>query len=102
MEWSYAHLKVRPENVTLEAVGPNKAVWTITVMEGTKTTAIWDLRETPSYSPLIEGFYNLQIYDQRGKDTLPKPGWLLPDKKMRIALYKTEGENHVGEYIARK
>lgn len=72
------------------------------MMEGTMTSATWDLRATPSYSPLVEEHYTLQIYDQRGQDSLPKPGWLLPDNKMRIALYKTEGNNHVGEKIARK
>jgi hypothetical protein len=54
-------------------------------------------RETSSYSSLIEGFYTLRIHDQRGQDTLPKPGWLLSDSKMKIVLYKTEGSNHAGE-----
>lgn len=100
MEWSYTHLKVRPENITIEAVGPNKGIWSVTVVEGSKTTATWDLRETPSYSPLIEGQYTLYLYDQRGRETKPKPGWLLPDDKMKISLYKTVENNHVGEYIA--
>ncbi|KAL9544318.1 hypothetical protein MBANPS3_007694 [Mucor bainieri] len=103
LKWTYANLKVRPEKITIEAVGPNKATWTVSVMEGTMTSATWDLRATPSYSPLIEGYYTLQVHDQRGQDSLPKPGWLLPDSKMKIALYKTtEGNNHVGEKIARK
>ncbi|GAN04856.1 hypothetical protein MAM1_0075c04321 [Mucor ambiguus] len=103
LKWTYANLKVRPERITIEAVGPNKATWTVSVMEGTMTSATWDLRATPSYSPLIEGYYTLQVHDQRGHDSLPKPGWLLPDSKMKIALYKTtEGNNHVGEKIARK
>lgn len=101
LEWTYTHLKVRPKTLTIEAIGPNKATWTITTMEGHKTTATWDLRETPSYSPLIEGYYAIHVYDQRGFDTLPKPGWLLPDDKLKIALYKTE-MNHIGQKIARK
>ncbi|OAD02140.1 hypothetical protein MUCCIDRAFT_82524 [Mucor lusitanicus CBS 277.49] len=101
LRWTYANLKVRPEKITIEAVGPNKATWTVSVLEGTMTSATWDLRATPSYSPLIEGYYTLQVHDQRGQDSLPKPGWLLPDSKMKIALYKTtEGNNHVGEKIA--
>lgn len=51
-----------------------------------QTTATWDLRETPSYSLLIEGYYTLHVQDQRGQDTSPRPGWLLPDSQMKIAL----------------
>ena len=102
MEWNYVNLKVRPENLTLEAIGPNKAAWSITTVEGTATKATWDLRATPSYSPLIEGYYTIHLHDQRGPGTLPKPGWLLPDKSLKIALYKADGNNHVGEFIARK
>ncbi|KAI8647741.1 hypothetical protein BD408DRAFT_309 [Parasitella parasitica] len=100
LKWTYTNLKVRPERLTIEAIGPNKATWTVSVMEGTVTSATWDLRATPSYSPFIEGYYTLQVHDQRGSGSLPKPGWLLPDNKMRIALYKTEGNNHAGEKIA--
>ncbi|CEP10105.1 hypothetical protein [Parasitella parasitica] len=100
LRWTYTNLKVRPERLTIEAVGPNKATWAVSVMEGTVTSATWDLRATPSYTPLIEGYYTLQVHDQRGPDSLPKPGWLLPDNKMRVALYKTENNNHVGEKIA--
>ncbi|OBZ85043.1 hypothetical protein A0J61_06901 [Choanephora cucurbitarum] len=96
MEWFYTQLQVRPQNVTIEAVGPNKSTWTISVIDGLLTTATWDLRSTPSYSPLLEGFYTLNIHDQRGPTSPPKPGWLIPNDKMKIALYKTEG-NHVGE-----
>lgn len=103
LKWTYANLKVRPERITIEAIGPNKATWTVSVMEGTMTSATWDLRATPSYSPLIEGYYTLQVHDQRGQGSQPKPGWLLPDSKMKIALYKTtEGNNHIGEKIARE
>ncbi|KAI8084278.1 uncharacterized protein B0P05DRAFT_585570 [Gilbertella persicaria] len=99
MEWSYTQLKVRPDKLTIEAVGPNKATWTISVIDGTLTTATWDLRSTPSYSPLIEGFYTLNVHDQRGPASPPKPGWLIANDKMKVALYKTEG-NHVGEKYA--
>lgn len=101
LEWAYTQLKVRPEKLTIEAIGPNKATWAITTMEGWETTATWDLRATPSYSPLIEGYYTIQLYDQRGFSNTPKPGWLTSDNKMKIALYKTE-INHVGQKIARK
>jgi hypothetical protein len=74
MEWAYANLKVRSKKLTVEAVGPNKVTWAVDVMEGTEKTTTWDLRETPSYSPLIEGHYTLHVHDQRGQDTLPKPG----------------------------
>ncbi|KAI8885776.1 hypothetical protein K501DRAFT_179016, partial [Backusella circina FSU 941] len=97
-EWGYNNLKIRPKKITIEAMGPNKAIYSVAELEGTKTTAIWHLRETPSYSPLVEGHYTILFHDQRGRDTLPKPGWLLPDDKMKIALYRTEGR-HVGQDI---
>lgn len=100
-EWSYNNLKIRPKKITIEAVGPNKAVYSVAEIEGTKTTAVWYLRETPSYTPLVDGHYTILFHDQRGRDTLPKPGWLLPDDKMKIALYRTEGR-HVGQDIKRK
>ncbi|KAI8974990.1 hypothetical protein BDB01DRAFT_805618 [Pilobolus umbonatus] len=101
MEWAYANLKVRPRKLTINAVGPNKATWSIAVIEGTETSATWNLRETPSYSPLIEGFYTIQVHDQRGPNEAAKPGWLYTNSQLQVALYKTEGD-HIGEVIKRK
>ncbi|KAI7897573.1 uncharacterized protein BX663DRAFT_444858 [Cokeromyces recurvatus] len=87
-KWTYSYLLVQPVSLTLNAVGPNSVTYPITVMEGAATSAVWNLgnASTPS-APLMNGFYKIQLYDQRGVSAGYVPGWLSPCTTLSVGLY---------------
>jgi hypothetical protein len=88
--WSFTDLLVKPQNLTLAAVGPNKVTYTITAMEGAATSAVWHISDVPAASPLMMGDYQVQLYDQRGPTAAAQPGWLSPVTRLTIAFYSAE------------
>ncbi|KAI8369489.1 uncharacterized protein BYT42DRAFT_503174, partial [Radiomyces spectabilis] len=88
--WSYTNLLVRPINITLAAVGPQKVTYTVVTTDGMATSAVWHIKDVPSASPLINGMYQIQLYDQRGPTAAAEPGWLQPYKGLTIAFYQPE------------
>jgi hypothetical protein len=88
--WQFSDLKVQPANLTLAAVGPNKITYTITALPGAATSAVWQVKDVPSASPLMMGMYQIQLYDQRGVSAIPQPGWLAPVTRLSIAFYSPE------------
>lgn len=88
--WGFTDLLVRPSNLTLAAVGPNKVTYTITALAGGATSAVWQVKDVPSASPLMMGMYQIQLYDQRGISAPPQPGWLSPATRLSIAFYSPE------------
>ncbi|CAO3663190.1 unnamed protein product [Rhizopus stolonifer] len=88
--WSFTNLLVRPTNLTLAAVAPNKVTYTITSLDGTATSATWGLSNVPAASPLMMGMYQVQLYDQRGISASSSPGWLAPVTTLTIAFYSAE------------
>ncbi|KAG1442480.1 hypothetical protein G6F56_011047 [Rhizopus delemar] len=88
--WSFTNLLVRPTNLTLAAVAPNKVTYTITSLDGTATSATWGLSNVPAASPLMMGMYQVQLYDQRGISASYSPGWLAPVTTLTIAFYSAE------------
>ncbi|KAI8882196.1 hypothetical protein K501DRAFT_273921 [Backusella circina FSU 941] len=88
--WSFTNLLVRPANLTLAAVAPNKVTYTITQMNGMKTSAIWHISDVPAATPLMMGAYQIQLCDQRGPSAIPQPGWLTPVTRLSIAFYSAE------------
>ncbi|KAI8989519.1 hypothetical protein BDB01DRAFT_718628 [Pilobolus umbonatus] len=88
--WEFTNMRVRPEMLTLAAVGPNKITYTIATLAGVATSAVWQVKDVPSASPLMMGFYQIQLYDQRGPDAPYQPGWLSPVSRLNIAFYQPE------------
>ncbi|KAI8884805.1 hypothetical protein K501DRAFT_284638 [Backusella circina FSU 941] len=88
--WSFTDLLVRPQNLTLAAVGPNSVTYTISAMEGAATSAVWHISDVPAASPLMMGDYQVQLYDQRGPTAAGQPGWLSPVTRLTIAFYSAE------------
>lgn len=88
--WSFESVLVHPVSLTLAAVGPNSATYTITVMEGGATSAEWHLSNVPTGTPLMNGYYEVQLYDQRGVSAAAQPGWLSPQTSLSIAFYSEE------------
>ncbi|ORY98163.1 hypothetical protein BCR43DRAFT_563455 [Syncephalastrum racemosum] len=88
--WSFESVLVHPVSLTLAAVGPNSATYTITVMEGGATSAEWHLSDIPTGTPLMNGYYEVQLYDQRGISASEQPGWLSPQTSLSIAFYSEE------------
>lgn len=88
--WQFTDLLVQPANLTLAAVGPNKVTYTITALPGLATSAVWQVKNVPSASPLMMGMYQIQLYDQRGISAAPQPGWLSPVTRLSIAFYSPE------------
>ncbi|KAI9250043.1 hypothetical protein BY458DRAFT_525046 [Sporodiniella umbellata] len=88
--WSFTNLLVRPTNLTLAAVGPNKVTYTITALNGAATSATWALSNVPAATPLMMGMYQVQLYDQRGISAPYAPGWLSPVTSLTIAFYSAE------------
>ncbi|KAI8647740.1 hypothetical protein BD408DRAFT_322 [Parasitella parasitica] len=89
-KWGYTALRVRPVNLTLNAVGPNSATVDITAMDGSATEAIWNLGLVPTDTPLMNGYYKIQLYDQRGVSVDYSPGWMVPCTSLSIALYSPD------------
>ncbi|KAI8142488.1 hypothetical protein BJV82DRAFT_657715 [Fennellomyces sp. T-0311] len=87
--WEFKDLKIRPINMTLAAVGPNSVTYTISVMDGGQTGAVWHLSKVPAHTQLMNGYYGIQLYDQRGISAYHQPGWLSPQTQLTIALYTT-------------
>ncbi|KAI9475597.1 MAG: hypothetical protein EXX96DRAFT_573903 [Benjaminiella poitrasii] len=86
--WQYTYLRVRPISLTLDAVGPNSVTYTVSAMDGNATEVIWNLGSVPTQpAPLMNGYYRLQLYDQRGISASYSPGWMMPCTTMSIALY---------------
>lgn len=83
-------LKVQPANLTVALVDPQKQTFTAAVVQGTATSAHWDLAAIPSNTPLMMGYYTVWVYDQRGPKAFPSPGWLMPDSRLVVAMYSTE------------
>jgi hypothetical protein len=88
--WSFTDLLVQPANLTLAAVAPNKVTYTITAMPGPATSAVWQIKDVPTASPLMMGMYQIQLYDQRGVSAAGQPGWLSPNTRLSIAFYSPE------------
>lgn len=50
-------------------------------------TSKWDAQKN---GPLmIDTVYNLGIWDQRGKDATPEPGYMMPNQDLRFTLYQS-------------
>ncbi|KAI8078820.1 uncharacterized protein BX664DRAFT_342780 [Halteromyces radiatus] len=85
--WSYTNLLVRPANLTLAAVGPQSVTYTIAALAGDATSYVWQLNSVVPKTPLMNGYYQIQLYDQRGPSAVPSPGWLMPQSRLTIAFY---------------
>ncbi|KAG2225108.1 hypothetical protein INT45_011791, partial [Circinella minor] len=88
--WGYSSLRVRPANLTLAAVGPQSATYTIAQLDGGATSAVWHLSDVPAATPLFNGMYQIQLYDQRGASAPAQPGYLAPASRLTIAFYNPE------------
>ncbi|KAI7863520.1 hypothetical protein BDF14DRAFT_1745401 [Spinellus fusiger] len=88
--WGYTMLMVRPVSITLAAVGPQSATLPIATVDGGVTSVVWNLGNVSPATPLMNGFYKIQIYDQRGISAIPQPGWLQPCTTLTIAMYSPE------------
>lgn len=88
--WEFQSLLVRPVNLTLAAVGPRSATYTISQMDGGATSAVWHISDVPPSQPLMNGLYQIQLYDQRGPSAFPSPGYLAPATRLTIAFYSPE------------
>ncbi|ORZ23084.1 hypothetical protein BCR42DRAFT_403940 [Absidia repens] len=88
--WSFSNLLVRPSNLTLAAVGPQSATYIIAAMNGDATSYVWQLNSVVPKTPLMNGYYQIQLYDQRGPTAVPSPGWLMPQSRLTIAFYTPE------------
>jgi hypothetical protein len=88
--WSYSNLLVRPANLTLAAVGPQSATYIIAALNGDATSYVWQLNSVVPKTPLMNGYYQIQLYDQRGPTAIPSPGWLMPQSRLTIAFYTPE------------
>ncbi|KAI9469685.1 MAG: hypothetical protein EXX96DRAFT_587088 [Benjaminiella poitrasii] len=88
--WTYTDLLVAPVNLTLAAVAPNKVTYTISALSGLATSAVWQIKDVPTASPLMMGMYQVQLYDQRGVSANIQPGWLAPNTRLTIAFYSPE------------
>ncbi|ORZ23559.1 hypothetical protein BCR42DRAFT_405022 [Absidia repens] len=88
--WSFTNLLVRPANLTLAAVGPQSATYIIAALNGDATSYVWQLNSVVPKTPLMNGYYQIQLYDQRGPTALPSPGWLMPQSRLTIAFYTPE------------
>ncbi|KAI8875871.1 hypothetical protein K501DRAFT_201714 [Backusella circina FSU 941] len=86
-KWQYTGLRVRPVNVTLNAVGPNSVTYNITTVDGVTSEATWNLGSVPTNEPLPNGYYGIELYDQRGLSADIQPGWMEPCTTLTIALY---------------
>lgn len=89
-QWGYTALRVRPVNLTLNAVGPNSVTVDITAMDGSATEAVWNLGSVPTDTPLMNGYYKIQLFDQRGVSVDYSPGWMSPCTTLSIALYSPD------------
>ncbi|KAI9302748.1 hypothetical protein BJ944DRAFT_269437 [Cunninghamella echinulata] len=94
--WTYTNLLVRPANLTLAAVGPQSATYTIASLNGDATSYVWQLNTFLPTSPLMNGYYQIQLYDQRGPTAPPSPGWLLANSRLTIAFYSPESYQSIG------
>jgi hypothetical protein len=88
--WSYSNLLVRPANLTLAAVGPQSATFIIAALNGDATSYVWQLNSVVPKTPLMNGYYQIQLYDQRGPTAVPSPGWMMPQSRLTIAFYTPE------------
>jgi hypothetical protein len=88
--WQFTDLLVRPQSLTLAAVGPNSVTYTISALPGDATSAVWQIKNVPAASPLMMGMYQVQLYDQRGPTAVVQPGWLMPVTRLTIAFYSAE------------
>ncbi|KAL9540542.1 hypothetical protein PS6_010714 [Mucor atramentarius] len=89
-KWGYTALRVRPVNLTLNAVGPNSVTVDIAALNGSATEAVWNLGSIPTDTPLMNGYYKIQLYDQRGVSVDYSPGWMVPCTTLSIALYSPD------------
>lgn len=89
-KWGYTALRVRPVNLTLNAVGPNSVTVDIAALNGSATEAVWNLGSVPTDTPLMNGYYKIQLYDQRGVSVDYSPGWMVPCTTLSVALYSPE------------
>ncbi|KAI8979539.1 hypothetical protein BDF20DRAFT_819080 [Mycotypha africana] len=89
-KWGYTALRVRPVNLTLDAVGPNSVTYTIANLNGSATEATWNLASVPTETPLMMGYYKVQLYDQRGLSVNYSPGWMIPCTTLSIGLYSVD------------
>lgn len=88
--WSFTSLMVRPQNLTLAVVGPQSATYTVSQMDGLATSAVWHISDVPQATPLMNGMYQVQLYDQRGVSAIPQPGYMAPATRLTIAFYNPE------------
>ncbi|KAI9311568.1 hypothetical protein BX666DRAFT_1881693 [Dichotomocladium elegans] len=88
--WEYESVLIKPINLTLAAVGPNSVTYTITTLAGGAVSATWNIANVPQNSPLMHGYYAIQLYDQRGLSASESPGWLSPQTSLTIAFYSGE------------
>lgn len=90
-KWQYTAIRVRPVNVTLNAVAPNSVTYPISVLDGATSEATWHFSNVPTASPpLMNGYYKIQLYDQRGVKADYSPGWMVPCTTLSIALYSPD------------
>ncbi|OZJ04375.1 hypothetical protein BZG36_03198 [Bifiguratus adelaidae] len=88
--WTYTDLLVQPQNLTLQAVGPGTETWSVTAMPGLASSVVWNLANVPQTQPLVEGYYTMQLFDQRGPSAWPSGGWLEPNTRLTIGIYSPQ------------
>jgi hypothetical protein len=92
--WTFTSLYVTPTHLTVSAVCENGNTYPVGptdgVIPGTATEVVWDVysyNEAHQATPLPPLNYNLMIWDDRGKDTVPSPGLLAPNRNLKFGLY---------------
>ncbi|RKP05442.1 hypothetical protein THASP1DRAFT_26063 [Thamnocephalis sphaerospora] len=90
-KWKYdEYLRFPPENLTIEATGPGRRIYTLAAnISGETTEFKWDTLDWDDTKdgPLQEyAHYQLVIYDERGRDAPPESGKLLTYRGTAFAL----------------
>lgn len=76
--------------MTIAAVAASQT-WTISVMQGVATSAVWNLASASATQPLFVASYTIVVNDQRGVSKVyPSGGWLYPDHQLTIGIYTTQ------------
>ncbi|KDQ60356.1 hypothetical protein JAAARDRAFT_174418 [Jaapia argillacea MUCL 33604] len=96
--WNFTYLISTPAHLTVSAVCDNGNTYPVGptngIIPGAATSVVWDpyaYNQANLATPLVQGSYTLNIWDERGPGSAREPGKLAPNSALQFALYTPQG-----------
>ncbi|KAK2467615.1 hypothetical protein APHAL10511_000470 [Amanita phalloides] len=102
--WNFTDVIATPTSLTLSAACDNGNTYPVGptngIIPGSATSVVWDIYEYQQSNPAIplaQATYTLMIWDDRGPNSPRVPGYMVPNKDLRFAIYTPQVYTGLGD-----